>query len=92
MNTSIFSIQVNENEIKQLARDRIAELVKEVDTEYVFWDSKELVKRTCMSWDTIQVTFFYDPLFKKFKVGGKWYFPVRETRQFLEKWLMEQAK
>jgi hypothetical protein len=44
-----------------------------------------------MSWDTIQATFFFDPRFPKRKVGGKWYYPVRETRQFLETWLDEQS-
>ncbi|WP_429373779.1 group-specific protein [Paenibacillus sp. DS2015] len=73
-----------------MCRERINTLIKEVDAEYVFWDSKELMKRTCMSWNTIQNTFFFDPRFIKHKVGTKWYFPVRETREFLEKWLREQ--
>lgn len=85
----ILAIQVNEAEVKQLCRERIAELVKEVDAELVFWDSKELMKRTCMSWNFIQEHFFFDPRFPKRKVGVKWYFPARETRKFLEQWLDE---
>jgi len=86
----MLTVAVNESEVKRLARERIAELVKEVDAEYVFWDMKELVKRTCMSLETMQATFFYDPRFPKHKVGGKWYFPARETRSFLIEWLSEQ--
>jgi hypothetical protein len=81
---------VDEAEVKELCRERIRELVKEVDAEYVFWDAKELMKRTCMSWNFIQQQFFFHKDFPKYKVGSKWFFPARETRQFLERWLREQ--
>ncbi|WP_375547033.1 group-specific protein [Paenibacillus sp.] len=73
-----------------MCRERINDLIREVDMEKVFWDTNELKKRTCMSWNTIQTTFFFDSRFVKRKVGSKWYFPVKETREFLELWLMEQ--
>lgn len=88
----MLSVSVNESEVRDLCKQKIAELIKEVDTEYVFWDTAELKKRTCMSWNTIQDTFFYDPRFVKRKVGSKWYFPAREARAFLEQWLREQAQ
>ncbi|MDQ0491871.1 group-specific protein [Paenibacillus brasilensis] len=87
----MLSVKVDEIEIKKIAREQITELVKEVDSEFVFWDTAELKKRTCMSWDTIQSTFFHDSRFKKRKIGGKWYFPAKETRAFLEAWLKEQT-
>lgn len=90
MSSSMVSIQVDESQVREICKQRISELIREVDAEYVFWDSAELKKRTCMSWNTIQDTFFYDPRFPKHKVGSKWYFPVRETRAFLETWLKEQ--
>jgi hypothetical protein len=83
------NVEINKSEMLRLCREEISEKVKELDAEFVFWDTAELRKRTCMSWSTIQDTFFYDPRFPKRKVGGKWYFPVRETRQFLEMWLDE---
>lgn len=86
----LVSVQVDEHQIMNLCREKISELVKEADAEYVFWDTAELKKRTCMSWNTIQEAFFFDPRFPKRKVGSKWYFPARETRSFLETWLMEQ--
>ena len=89
--SGMMTININEAEVKRLCRERVEELVKEVDAEYVFWDSSELKKRTCMSWNTIQDNFFNDTRFPKVKIGGKWYFPVRETREFLQYWLYEQG-
>lgn len=87
---SLLTININEPEIRELCKQKIEELIKQADTELVFWDSKELKRRTCMSWNFIQEQFFFDPRFPKRKVGNKWYFPVRETRKFLEQWLAEQ--
>lgn len=89
---NLVSVTVDGEEVRKLARERIGELVKEVDAEYVFWDTAELKKRTCMSWNTIQETFFHDPRFVKRKVGSKWYFPAKETRAFLKQWLREQPR
>lgn len=86
----LLSIEVNEQEIKNLVRERIAILVKEVEGEQVFWDRKQLEKSTCMSWPFILKTFFYDKRFQKFKVGKKWLFPVKETKEFLLTWIHEQ--
>ncbi|WP_243767598.1 DUF771 domain-containing protein [Paenibacillus agricola] len=88
----MISIQVDEAEVRKMCIQKIDELLKDFDTELVFWDSKELRKRTCMSWNTIQDTFFFDPRFIKRKVGGKWYFSARATRSFLEEWLSEQSR
>lgn len=88
----MLTVQIDEAEVKQIVRERIAELVREVDAEYVFWDARELMKRTCMSWNFIQQQFFFDPRFPKFKVGNKWYFPARETREFLLRWLAERKE
>ncbi|MGF9906936.1 group-specific protein [Brevibacillus porteri] len=87
----MIDLKINEAQVKQLCREKISELIKEVDAEYVFWDSKELRRRTCMSWNFIQEQFFFDQRFPKRKLGNKWYFPARQTREFLERWLDEQA-
>lgn len=87
----MLTVSVDKNEVRELCKQKIAEMVRDSDVARVFWDSAELKRRTCMSWDTIQTTFFYDPRFPKHKVGGKWYFPAREARVFLEKWLSEQG-
>lgn len=84
------AVQVNKTEMIRLCRERIDIALKEAENEYVFWDSAELRKRTCLSWTTIQGTFFFDSRFPKFKIGSKWYFPVKEVREFLERWIREQ--
>jgi phage pi2 protein 07 len=86
------NFEVDENEVRRMYSEKIAEAIKEADYELVFWDSAELKRRTCLSWNTIQDSFFFDPRFPKRKIGNKWYFPVRETRKFLETWLQEQPK
>ncbi|ETT55233.1 hypothetical protein C171_19637 [Paenibacillus sp. FSL H8-237] len=89
---NILSVNVNKTEVMKMCREQIELLVKEVDSEYVFWDTSELKRRTCLSWNTIQSLFFFDPRFPKRKIGGKWFFPARETRRFLEEWLEEQPR
>jgi hypothetical protein len=85
-------VQVDDQQVKQLYLEKIEEKMKELDAELVFWDRKELLKRTCMSWNFIMEKFFMDPRFPKHKVGAKWYFPAQETKAFLIKWLSEQPK
>ena len=88
----MLSVQIDEAEVKHMCREQIAEIVRGIDAEMVYWDRKELMKRTCMSWNFIQEQFFFDPRFPKSKIGSKWYFPVRETRKFLEQWIDERQK
>lgn len=88
--STIVSVNVDEPRIMEICKEKIAEMLKEADSELVFWDTSELKKRTCMSWNFIQNTFFFDQRFVKRKIGGKWYFPAKEARDFLEIWLREQ--
>lgn len=83
----MLNIEIDQQEVRQLYLEKLAEKIKEVDVELVFWDANELKRRTCMSWNFIQEQFFFDPSFPKYKVGNKWYFPARETQQFLLNWL-----
>jgi hypothetical protein len=87
----MLQIQIDENEVREEVRRRIAEQIQKVEAEKVFWDAKELQKRTCMCWNTIQKEFFHDPRFPKAKIGSKWYFPAEQAREFLIRWLQERA-
>ncbi|WP_392389047.1 hypothetical protein [Bacillus cereus] len=49
----MLNIQVNERAIRRLYLEKLEEKLKEVDAEFVFWDTREFLKRTCMSWSTI---------------------------------------
>jgi hypothetical protein len=86
----LLNIQINEKEALKLYLEKVEEKIKDFDAELVFWDSKELCRRTCMSWNFIQEQFFFDPRFPKKKVNTKWLFPAKETREFLLTWLKEK--
>ncbi len=79
----MLNIQIDETVVKELCVEEIRKKMKEYDAELAFWDTKELKKRVCMSWNTIQDQFFFDPRFPKFKVGQKWYFPAKQTQKVL---------
>jgi hypothetical protein len=83
----MIEVKLDEKEVRRLYLEKLEDHIKKIDTEMLFWDTNELVKRTCMSLSTIQREFFYEPEFPKRKVGGKWYFPVQQTKDFLLKWL-----
>ncbi|CEG28064.1 group-specific protein [Bacillus sp. B-jedd] len=85
----MLEIKIDEHEVKQILEDKIHEAVKRAEKETVFWDFKELIRQTRMSRNTIIEQFFYETEFPKFKIGTKWYFPAKETREFLLKWLKE---
>jgi phage pi2 protein 07 len=88
----MLNVQIDEQEARDLYLQKVEEKMKEVDAEFVFWDTKELKRRTCLSWNAIQEKFFFDPRFPKRKVGGKWIYPAAETKKFLLQWLGEQPK
>ncbi|WP_340373663.1 group-specific protein [Peribacillus sp. FSL E2-0218] len=83
----MLNVQINEIEFKKIYLEKIKERLKEIDAELVFWDSRELERRTCMSWNTIQKEFFFNSDFPKRKIGGKWYFPAKEAKEFLLLWI-----
>ncbi|MCI1881638.1 MAG: group-specific protein [Sporolactobacillus sp.] len=87
---TMVDIKLNEDEMKQLYIKKLDEYIHKINLETTFWDTKELQRQTCMSWNTILKTFFYDPGFPKYKVGRTWKFPAEETKKFLLTWLKEQ--
>jgi hypothetical protein len=82
MEKYIIDIQINQQEIRRLYLEMLEEKVKEVEKDLLFWDSRELARRTCLSFNTIKKEFFYDPRFPKYKVGGKWMYPAEEKILF----------
>ena len=86
----MLEVKVDEQVIQQLVKEEIQQKLKEVDSELVFWDRNELLRRTCMSWNFIQEQFFFHPDFPKYKVGTKWVFPAEKTKRFLLEWLETQ--
>ncbi|SEH77756.1 hypothetical protein SAMN05192559_10462 [Halobacillus karajensis] len=87
----MIQVQIDEAEVREIYLKKIEEKLEEVDSELVFWDRKELMRRTCLSWNTIQKEFFFDADFPKYKVGTKWLFPADKTKDFLVKWLERKS-
>lgn len=83
----MIQIQVDQELIIQMYQDAIDTKIEELDNAVVFWDSKELKRRTNLSWNTIQDNFFHDKDFPKMKIGGKWLYPAKEAEEFLLSWL-----
>lgn len=88
----MIEVKVDEQELETLYMNEIRKHLEKIEKTLVFWDTAELKRVTCMSWNTIQNTFFYHEDFPKFKIGGKWYFPAEETKSFLLKWLKESGE
>lgn len=86
----MIKIQIDDNRVQELLKEAIEEKINELSNDLLFWDSNELKRRTCMSWSSIQANFFHDKDFPKAKIGGKWYYPAKETEEFLLKWLKER--
>ncbi|MCR1833169.1 group-specific protein [Oceanobacillus caeni] len=83
-------IKLDENEIRKVYREELDKHLKKLDNELLFWDTATLCKKTNLSINTIKELFFYDPDFKKFKVGNKWLYPADETKKFLLDWIERQ--
>lgn len=80
-----------QEEFKKQLQVRLDKLEAELLVEDVFWDMNDLQKKTKMSVNTMKEYFFYDERFPKYQVGRKWYFPAKETKEFLIQWLKEQG-
>ncbi|TGB04713.1 group-specific protein [Halobacillus salinus] len=88
----MIDINLDKNQAKELLEKKIEEVVKNLERELVYWDTNELRRRTCMSWNTIKEHFFYDERCPKVKLGGKYYFPADKMKEFLLEWLEEQKE
>ncbi|MFB1098189.1 group-specific protein [Terribacillus sp. JSM ZJ617] len=92
MSDDFINVQLSSKELHKLVMDEIKKYISALESDLVYWDSKDLCEKTRMSWKFIQEQFFFDEAFPKFKVGSKWYYPAKETRDFLEDWLQKQRR
>lgn len=88
----MLDIRIDDDRIEELFKKELKKRLDEIQSQELFWDMKDLQKKTRMSINTIKDNFFYDEEFPKHKVGGKWYFPAEETKEFLLMWLREQSR
>lgn len=89
---NVLTINLDEKEIEQRFLEELRKRLDKIENTKTFWDMKTLCKQTCLSENTIKERFFYDSRFPKYKVGGKWLMPAKETEEFLLKWLKEQPR
>lgn len=83
----MIQVKVDDVYIEKKFQEELKIRLDRLQYEKTFWDMNELCKQTNMSVNTIKDNFFYDDDFPKYKVGGKWYFPAEETREFLLNWI-----
>ncbi len=86
----MISFQLDEREIEQKFLSELRKRLDQIDQRRTLWDMKELRRQTSMSENSIKDKFFYDKRFPKYKIGGKWYFPAKQTEEFLLMWISEQ--
>lgn len=87
----MIKINLDEDYVKQELKKKLQKRLDELQYETVFWDMKDLQENTRMSVNTMKDTFFYLDDFPKHKIGGKWYFPAEETKEFLLGWLKNEG-
>lgn len=89
---SLISVEVDDEKLHQLFIQHIQEHLQNIETEPVFYTMHDLQRITGMSKGFIENTFFHEYRFKQIrrKVGRKWLFPAKETRDFLKQWIQEQ--
>lgn len=86
----MIEVQIDEQQIFEIAREEIKTKLKSIESEFVFWDLKTLCEKTCMSRSFVLETFFFLPDFPRYKVGKKWLIPAKEAGVYLLKWLKQQ--
>ena len=87
----MLQIQLDQQQIEEAFKKELKTRLDELEAEEVFWNMEDLQQKTRMSVNKMKEYFFYDDRFPKYQVGRLWYFPAKETREFLLKWLKEQA-
>lgn len=82
----MITIQVNEEELKQLYEAEIKKRLDQLEFQSLLMDSKQLCKMLSLSWPTVEKMFISDPHFPSMKVGTKWLFHRGEVQKYIDKW------
>lgn len=92
INAPLIKLDINEDVIKEIVLKNIQNHLNIIDNEKIFYTMGDLQNITGMSKGFIEQRFFHDSRFVKIrrKVGRKWLFPVKKTRDFLNQWILEQ--
>jgi hypothetical protein len=88
----MFEVQFDEKRIEEMMLAEIQKRLQHLEAKHTFWSLEDLCNQTSMSINNIKEKFFYDPRFPKYKVGGRWLMPAKETEAFLLQWIKEQPR
>lgn len=88
----MITLELDNEQIENIFEKELKKRLDEIEEYITLWDMKELQRQTSMSVNTIKEKFFYDDRFPKYRVGNKWYFPAKECRDFLTRWIKEQPE
>lgn len=92
IDASLVTVDIDKDALEKIIVKNIQAHLNNIDNEKIFYTMDNLQNITGMSKGFIEQRFFHDSRFVKLrrKVGRKWLFPVKETRDFLNKWIIEQ--
>lgn len=77
----LVGISIDQDLVKEILLEEVKKKIEAFDADLIFMNTKELKRRTSMSWNTIQKTFFFDSRFPKYKIGGRWMFPAQKKQR-----------
>lgn len=82
----MIQIDFDQARLEELAKEALAERMKEIENDVFFMDSKQLQKFVGMSWNSITFHLLSDPTFPKLRLGSKWLFPRQEVESYMHKY------
>jgi len=87
----MITVELDKDYIEQEFKAELKKRLDELESQKVFWDIKELSEKTSMSISHLKSHLIYEPGFPRYKVGKKQVFPVKETQEYLLKWVKENG-
>lgn len=85
-------VELDEKELQKKIELIIASKVDEVIEDKLLWTVKNLAHQLSIGETKLRETVLLDPRLPKFKIGANWRFPVKQTKEFIEIWALEQIE
>lgn len=82
---NMIDININQDELRELAREALQQKLDEIKDDVFFMDSKQLQKFVCMSWNSIVTHLLSDEQFPAIRLGNRWLFPRKEVEAYMQK-------
>lgn len=82
----MINIDFDQSQLEDMAKEALAERMKEIENDVFFMDSKQLQKFVCMSWNSIVTHLLSDSEFPAIRLGHRWLFPRQEVTEYMQKY------